>query len=582
MSSHILNQEMPVSRIVPSKDNARVIDIKSPSFLELKESIKAGGVQIPIHVWPHPGKQKKGPHEIFEIRCGERRWLASKMLGAKTIPAIVHRGISYEVAMLLTVTENNFHEKLKPLEEVEEIARCMINLNDDAKLIAGLIGQTEQWVRLRANIHFNLQPTWRRSFSDFDWSIGHLTLIARLPGDAQNELLIGIKKKPWQWENVSVQDLDRRLSDALMLLNKASWNLDDERLLPKAGACTDCKKRSGAEPVLWFGPLEDQIDRKDRCLDPLCWNKKMNLYLIQRAKLFRNKYSNLTFLSTEHLSADEKAELSDKFGRVYDPEDVQKSTKGSKNAIPSMVVSGKGAGSIIFVREKRFASPGGGGPKQKGRVTPLKERREQLKGKRWAQVLLLLCEKIDGAQLHWLNCKDRTTAVMALAGIFGNQTGISVREGRKEFAALVSPVRPSKDARNKALELLWVSVKPTLVHMISYGGPVTQIGGVYVKTARWVAELLSVDIDKMFTEVSKSKGFGVPKSWSFLNEDGSLKKKAAKKTGKRGMIKTAKAGNESMAAQVAIDEKKADKKTKVVKKSDNTVKVDFSKKPKKK
>ena len=586
MSSHILNQEMPIASIVPSKDNARVIDIKSASFIELKESIKAGGVQVPIHVWPQPGKQKKGPHEIFEIRCGERRWLASKLLKHETIPAIVHRGLGYEAAMLLTVIENKFRERLKPLEEVEEIARWMNNLNDDAKLIAGLIGQTEQWVRLRANIHNNLQPTWRRSFSDFDWSIGHLTLIARLPGDAQNELLIGIKKKPWQWEDVSVQDLDRRLSGALMLLNKASWNLEDERLLPKAGACCDCKKRSGAQPMLWFGPLEDQIDRKDRCLDPLCWNKKMTLYLQERAKYYSGKYSNLTYLSTEPLSSDEKEELTKNFGRVYDTADVLKSTKGSKDAIPSLVVSGKGAGTVIFVREKRFTSPGGGAPKQKGRVTPLKERREQLKGRRWAQVLLLLCEKIDKAELDWLNCGDKVTCVMGLAGIFGNQTGFSVKEGRKLFEALVKPGDTSKNQK-KALVLLWDSVKPTLVNMISYGGPVTQIGGVYVKTARWVAELLSLDIDKMFKEVSKSKGFTVPKSWAALNEDGSLKKKPAKKPKpakaskpidicsrtNRNRKKKAKAGNKSMAEQVSIEEKKAAKKTKA--KADKTVIVDF-------
>ena len=59
MSSHILDQEMSMASIVPSKDNARNIDPLSASFLELKESIKAGGVQIPIHVWPHPDKKKK-------------------------------------------------------------------------------------------------------------------------------------------------------------------------------------------------------------------------------------------------------------------------------------------------------------------------------------------------------------------------------------------------------------------------------------------------------------------------------------------------------------------------------------------
>ena len=551
MSSHILNQEMSMDSIMPSKDNARNIDVKSASFSDLKESIKAGGVQVPIHVWPHPDKKKK---DKFEIRCGERRWRACKILKHRTIPTIVHRGITYEVAMLLTMTENKFREKLKPLEEVEEISRCMDHLGGDAKLIASLTGQTEQWVRLRANIHLNLVKAWRKSFSNLDWSIGHLTLIARLPAGAQDELLIGIQKKPWQWENVSVQDLNRRLSEALMLLNKADWNLNDELLLPKAGACTDCKKRSGAEPVLWFGPLENQIDTKDRCLDPLCWNNKMLIHLQHRAKYFSDKHSNLAFCATEHLSENEKEILTKKFGRVYDPTDFEKSTKGSKNAIPAMVVSGKGTSSIMFIREKKFSSLGVSGPKRAGKVTPLKERRAQLDGRRWAQVLLLLCEKVDAAPLQSLTCEDKVTGVMALAAIFGNQTGYSVMEGRKMFDSLIKPGGKGGTTREKALELLWVSVKPTLVSMISYGGPVTQIGGHYVKTARWIGRLIGVDVPKMFTEVTKTKGFTVPKSWAGLNEDGTQKKSKAKK---------AKPAN-------------AVKKPKIVRKTGKTVKVDFS------
>ena len=92
MSSHILDQEMSIASIVPSKDNARQIDKNSQAFKDLVTSIKAGGVQIPIHVWPHPDK-RKNQLGLYEIRCGERRWLACKILKAKTIPAIVHRGL---------------------------------------------------------------------------------------------------------------------------------------------------------------------------------------------------------------------------------------------------------------------------------------------------------------------------------------------------------------------------------------------------------------------------------------------------------------------------------------------------------
>lgn len=570
MSSHQLDDQMLITRIVPSSDNARVIDTKSQSFQELKESIKSGGVQIPIHVWPHPDKKKKG---LFEIRCGERRWLACKAIGRKSIPAIVHRGIDYQTAMLLTMTENKFHEKLKPLEEVEEISRCMDKLNNNAAMIAVLIGQTEQWVRLRVNIHRNLDDQWRRAFVGHphfsDWSIGHLTMIARLPKTSQKNLLKTIETRPWQWESVSVKDLDGRLSQELMLLIKAKWNLDDPLILPKAGACSACTKRSGSEPMLWFGGIKEQIKTNDRCLDPTCWKKKLTRYLEQRAKQFIEKFDNLTYRTLEHLTSDEKAELTEKFGRVYDMEDVVRSTSGAKNAIPSLVVSGKGAGMITFVKEKRFGGPATG--KRPGKVSTLKERRAKLKAKRWAQVLILLIEKIDQAELSQLNCIDRVAGVMALSAVFGNHPRpCALSAATKEFDLIIKTGTGGEHGtkREKIVEYLWNSVKPTLIELISYGGPSLQIEGHYVKTARWLAKLLKVDIDKIFDEVSKAKGFLVPKTWDALNEDGTPKKKAAKKpkatkkSGGRGMIKTANAPKKPKFAK---------------KKAGKTLKVDFNK-----
>jgi len=544
MSSHTL-QTMAVDSIVPSKDNARHIDQKSQSFLELVESIKASGVQEPIHVWPHPKRKDK-----YEIRCGERRWWACKNLRHKTIPAIVHRDISIQAAMLLTVIENKFHEKLTPLEEVEEISRFMDHLNSDAKLIAGLIGQTEQWVRLRANIHRNLGQEWRSAFEDDDWhpffkkwSIGHLTLIARLPAGSQKELLANIREFYWEWENVSVTDLDRRISEGLQLLVKAKWNLDDETLLPKAGACSDCNKRSGAEPVLWFGALEDQIDTKDRCLDPLCWNNKMRIYLQHRARELSVKHSNLAYIATEHLTGDVKEELSKQFGRVYEPYDVQKSTKGAKDAIPAMVVSGKGTGTIIYVKEKKFAGPGSGRRSAAGKPTPLKQRREMLDAKRWSQVLIELRKKVDSAGVEQVVYKDKITGIVALAAFYGNtpfysleamlraqKLRLSDKLIQKQIDDLVKGAKGCDiDAgREKALEFLWSSVKPTLKNLLCYIGPASQTSGSCIDSARWVAKLIQVDIDKMFAEVSKQKGFTIPKSWKALNADGTPK--AVKKT----------------------------------------------------
>lgn len=525
MSKHTL-QQVPVDSIVPSKDNARHIDQKSEGFLELVNSIRAGGVKIPIHVWPDPKRKEK-----FEIRAGERRWRACKSLGLKEIPAIVHEGINYDAAMTLTYIENKFREDLAPLEEVAEIARCMGHLDSDAKLIAKLLGQTEQWVRLRSNIHKSLVQEWRQAFSVMDrhpyfkkWTIGHLTLIARLPANSQNEILTEIKSYNWQWEDVSVQDLDKRISEKLKLLIKVKWNLDDEMLFPKAGACSKCLKRSGAEPVLWFGEIGDQIKSKDRCLDQQCWKSKMQIYLQQQAKQLSEKYSDLAYITTEYPTRDEKEDLSKKFGRVLDREDIQKSTKGAKGSIPALVVYGNGIGTIIFVKEKQFARPAGA--KRTGTSTSLKKRRLLflLNAKRWSQVLIELREKVEAAGVDQVVYDDKITGIMALAAIYGNYSidrGEAESTKQKEIDDLVKTA--DKGGREKALGYLWDSVKPTLNNYLTYGGPVTQTPEHIINTARWIAQLIQTDIGKIFEEVSKQKGFTEPKSWKTLNKDGTPK-----------------------------------------------------------
>lgn len=578
MSSHTF-KEMSVDSILPSKDNARQFDPKDQDFKDLVESIRVGGVRIPIHIWPHPKKDGK-----YEIRAGERRWRASKSLKLKTIPSIVHLGITYQVAMTLTYVENKFRKSLAPLEEVEEIARGMDGLKSDAKLLADLLGQTEQWVRLRANIHKNLVHEWRQAFLDKEkfaffnkWTIGHLTLIARLPAVSQKELLKNIQTYQWQWREISVHDLDRRLSEALRLLNKAKWNLDDATLLPKAGPCCSCHKRSGSQPVLWYGSVSEQNLSKDRCLDTQCWEKKMQLYLQQRAKLLSEKHTNLAYISTDYLSSNDKEELSKTFGRVLDKHDVQKSTKGSKNVVPALVVRGNGTGGVIYVKENQFVRPAGA--RSEGKVTPLKERRAMLQSKRYAQVLIVLREMVEKASVDRLVYKDKITGVMALAALYGNQPYYTVdvnaeksdKLKQKQIADLVKSTQGSDNkscvaARLEAVAFLWESIKPTLDNLLTYGGPVTQTTDYVISNAKWIAELIQVDLDKIFKEVSKAKGFTEPKSWKGLNADGTPKKK-----------KTTPAGSKRKSSKAQKEEtKKKINQSKIIAAQKIGLKVDMS------
>jgi len=519
--------------IVPSKDNARKIDRESGGFKELLNSIRAGGVRVPIHLRPHPTRKGK-----YEIRAGERRWRACKSLGLKTIPAIVHQKMDDAAALDLTYIENKFREDLKPLEEVAEIGRCMERLGGDAKLIASRIGKTEKWVRLRANIHKNLHQSWRQAFLDLEknrdfelWTVTHLTLIARLPGNIQKDIMEEARRF-YGWIKISVSELERRIADKLHLLSKAKWGIDDETLLPKAGACSKCVKRSGHQPLLWYSEsIKDQIKAKDRCLDSYCWENKLKAWLGRRAKELSGKHPDLIYIAKGGTSYNDDERLSKTFGRVLGEHNVDKSTRGTKGSVPAMVVSGKGMGTVIYVRERRTIRSAGG--RAAGKPTPLKVRMALLKAKRWGQVLIELREKVAATGVDKISYKNKKTGVMALVAVYGNESAWSsnVATCQKEIKRLLDHNSKNPTAAySEALISLWESFKPTLDRILTYGGPVTQTPGHTIEEAGWIAKLIGADIDKMLAEVSKQKGFGEPKSWKGLNADGTPKTKKAKRS----------------------------------------------------
>jgi len=89
---------------------------------ELAASIAATGVIQPVLLRALPGGR-------FQLIAGERRWLASKIAGKDTIPAIL-RQVSDEQAMEMTIVENLQRTDLNPMEQ----ARAYDRLSREFKL----------------------------------------------------------------------------------------------------------------------------------------------------------------------------------------------------------------------------------------------------------------------------------------------------------------------------------------------------------------------------------------------------------------------------------------------------------------
>jgi ParB family chromosome partitioning protein len=106
--------EIPVEKIDRNPFQTRA-GFDEEKLKELAASIAASGVIQPIIV-------RAGVEGRYTLITGERRWLASRQAGKKTVPAIV-REVSDVQAMEMTIVENLQRADLNPMEQAHAFER---------------------------------------------------------------------------------------------------------------------------------------------------------------------------------------------------------------------------------------------------------------------------------------------------------------------------------------------------------------------------------------------------------------------------------------------------------------------------
>jgi ParB family transcriptional regulator, chromosome partitioning protein len=114
-------RDLPVDQIDGNPFQTRA-NVDEVALKELAASISATGVLQPVLVRPIANNR-------FQLIAGERRWLASKLAGKLTVPAII-RHASDEQAMEMTIVENLQRADLNPMEQ----ARAYDRLSHDFKM----------------------------------------------------------------------------------------------------------------------------------------------------------------------------------------------------------------------------------------------------------------------------------------------------------------------------------------------------------------------------------------------------------------------------------------------------------------
>jgi ParB/RepB/Spo0J family partition protein len=343
-----------LSKIVFSETNKNFTRPVTDDFLA---SIRNQGVLQPVLLRPLPGGK-------FECVCGERRVRAAKANNFVHIPAQV-KTLNDQDALDAQASENINREDLTPFQEgklfkvLYESLSLKAGTKEDAfKELSRRVGRNPAYIAQRIKLN-DLIPEIAKLLDHGEIMIGHAEIACRLSLEDQKDAFKNCLSR--DWDRMSVKNFERRVNeDYLLNLSGAPWKKDDATLVPAAGSCNACPKRSGANPLL-FGDVKG----KDNCLDGSCFMKKLAAHIVSQVKdlvekkpdviFLREAYGEdphkdiLTFLSTNRIKVYKNHSDFSTYKSDYD---------GKKTELKGFWLNGDNSGKIqsVYIAAKKAAA----------------------------------------------------------------------------------------------------------------------------------------------------------------------------------------------------------------------------------
>ena len=261
-------RSVPITALAESATNPRKrFDAKS--LEELAASFKTQGILAPLLV-------RELEESKYEVVAGARRLRAAKLAELEKLPVRVVKLTDAE-AIEAQCVENLQREDIHPLEEALGF-KSLLELGEPAYTIATIAsraGKSEAYVYGRIRLA-DLIPPVAEAFLKDQITIGHALLIAKLPASQQQEAFSAAFRGLWTSEGnsqvlIPVRELAAWIeSNILLQLASAPFDKQDETLVPEAGSCVNCPKRTG------FNKLLFPDVRKDSCTSPDCFRAKID------------------------------------------------------------------------------------------------------------------------------------------------------------------------------------------------------------------------------------------------------------------------------------------------------------------
>ncbi len=298
-TAEVVIRPIPIADLHESPFNPR------KTFLALDElaaDIRAvGGIAQPLLVRPRVPALFAGDDSAacgFEIVFGHRRFRAAQMVGLQRVPCMV-RSLSDAEARRLQVSENLQRQDVHPIEEAEGFQALIDDDGLTAEQLAQQFGKSLSYVYARLKL---LQACHEVREACLEGRIGSevALLVARIRSvKLQEKALAALKSNHHNLEDGGKSSFRRirsflkeRFTLQLTGRQRPIFSIESADLVPSAGACTTCPKRSGNAPEFsdiaedrpspyFKGQLDD--GEPDLCTDPECYEAKKRAHLAAQA-----------------------------------------------------------------------------------------------------------------------------------------------------------------------------------------------------------------------------------------------------------------------------------------------------------
>lgn len=237
----------------------------------------------------------------YELVFGHRRFRAAQKAKLELVPVIV-RVMSDAQALEAQVIENLQRKDQHPLEEAEGFEQ-LHKLGWSAEDMAAKIGKSRAYVFERIKL-LDLCKTLRDAFYKDAFGASVALYLARLPSEK-------LQLEAWKAVQVPKWDVDRGITlsarRALGIINQhfmlrladAPFDRGDAELVPAAGSCKDCPKRTGNQKELFA-----DVSSPDVCTDPPCFESKRKAHVKAERDLLAEKGVKLVEGQKPHYEGD--------------------------------------------------------------------------------------------------------------------------------------------------------------------------------------------------------------------------------------------------------------------------------------